>query len=135
MEHGTDALLGAIMPQLPGKLFEVLKLQQAASTEEVDKDLVQTCVFGMGVLAMKMPAAQFPLTDVFAAIEWVVVQDFKTERGLRAECVENAISSFGKCIYFHGGNLATDVVASGFLAKLPLTTDTEEAQPTHNLFF
>ena len=39
--------------------------------DEVDRDLVQTCVFGMGVLAAKMPADQFPMTEVLAVIDWI----------------------------------------------------------------
>jgi len=111
-----------------------MQLQQQAATDEVNKDLVQTCIFGMGVLATKMPSDEFPIGDVFRAIEWVYSQDFKTESGKRAECTENAISTFGKCIYYHGGNLSAEVISQGFLDRLPLTTDLEEAPATHTLF-
>ena len=86
----------------------------------------------MGVLAQKMPAGNFPLNDVLLVIEWILSSDFKTETGLVAECAENAVSSLGKCIYFHGGS---NEIVEKFLTKLPLTTDTEEAPPTHNLLF
>ena len=86
----------------------------------------------MGVLAQKMPAGNFPLNEVLLDIEWILSQDFKTEAGLVAECAENAISSLGKCIYFHGGS---NELIESFLGKLPLTTDAEEARPTHNLLF
>ena len=82
---------------------------------------------------MKMPVESFPLANVFSVIEWIYTQDFKTEKGERAECSENATSTFGKCIYFHGANLSADIAAQGFFDRLPLTTDTEEAQPTHNM--
>ena len=80
-----------------------------------------------------MPAETFPLANVFSVIEWIYAQDFKTESGLRAECSENATSTFGKLIYQHGANLSAEVVSKGFFDRLPLTTDTEEAQPTHKL--
>ena len=63
--------------------------------------------------------------------------DFKTERGLRAECCENATTCLANLVYFHGESIPTlaQVVEQGLLAKLPLTTDTEEAPITHkNLF-
>ena len=44
------------------------------------------------------------------------------------------MSTLGKCIYYHGGTIPENVVKDGFLAKLPITTDTEEAQVTHALF-
>jgi hypothetical protein len=88
----------------------------------------------MGVLASKMPTEEFPIGDVFRAIEWVYGHDFKTESGKRAECTENAISTFGKCIYYHGGNLSAEAITLGFLDRLPLTTDPEEAPVAHALF-
>lgn len=36
------------------------------------------------------------------AIEWVFNKNFKNEKGQRAECTDNAISTLGKCIYFYG---------------------------------
>jgi len=110
-----------------------MQAQQALPVDEVNRDLVQTCVFGMGLLCLKMPAETFPLANVFSTIEWIYAQDFKTESGKRAECCENATSTFGKCIYFHGANLSADIAARGFFDRLPLTTDTEEAQPTHKM--
>ena len=49
--------------------------------------------------------------------------------------MENATCAFGKIIYYHGANLSGDLVKQGFLDRLPLTTDTEEAPSTHKLFF
>ena len=91
----------------------------------------------MGVLAMKMPSANYPLNDVLAAVQWVYSMDFKTEKGQRAECCENATSTLAKLVYFHGDALPslTEIVEQGVCSKMPLTTDTEEAQATHNLFF
>ena len=87
----------------------------------------------MGLLAVKMPAETFPLANVLSMIEWIYAQDFKTKKGETAECSENATSSFGKCLYFHGASFSPEAAAQGFFNKLPLKTDTEEAQPTHNL--
>lgn len=87
----------------------------------------------MGLLAVKMPAETFPLANVLSMIEWIYAQDFKTKKGETAECSENATSSFGKCLYFHGASFSPEAAAQGFFNRLPLKTDTEEAQPTHNL--
>lgn len=55
LEHGSASLLAAILPQLPFKYFEVFaKQKQSAEKDEEARDLVQTCVFGMGVLATKV---------------------------------------------------------------------------------
>lgn len=103
----------------------------------MDRDLVQTCIFGMGVMAQKMPSASYPLNDVLLAIKWTYSMEFKTERGLRAECCENATSTLAKCVYYHGDVLPslTEIVSEGLCARMPLTTDTEEAQACHTLFF
>lgn len=138
LEHGSENLLKAVLPQLPAKLFEVLRLQQGLAKDEVSRDVVQTCIFGLGVLAMKVPTEVFPLAEVVQAVQWVYSMDFKTEKGLRAECCENATSSLAKCVYFHGQALQSQqlqqIVIQGVLAKMPLTTDTEEAQAAHALF-
>jgi len=83
----------------------------------------------MGVMAIKMPSASFPLNDVLTAVQWAYSMEFKTEKGLRAECCENATSTLAKCVYFHGDVLPSlaQIVEQGVCAKMPLTTDTEEA--------
>ena len=102
------------------------------------ENLIQTCIFGLGVLAQKypqmMPNATFNVSSVLQAIQWVYAKNLKNEKGKRAECEDNAIGALGKCIYFHSAGVPQNVIEPGFLAKLPLTTDTEEAQPVHALF-
>ena len=133
VEHGQPALVEQVITHLPEKFIQVMAIQKALpSHDEINQDLVQTCVYGMGVLAQKMPAGNFPQNDVLAVIEWILSSDFKTETGLVAKSAENAISSLGKCIYCHGGS---NELIESFLGRLPLTTDTEEAPPTHNLLF
>ena len=90
----------------------------------------------MGVLATKVPEADYPMNDVLQAVQWVYSMDFKTDKGLRAECCENATSTLAKIVYFisNSAALSADIVNQGMLAKLPLTTDTEEAQATHREF-
>ena len=83
-----------------------------------------------------MPPANYPLNEVLAAIQWIYSMEFKKERGLRAECCENATTALANCVYFQGENIPqlAQVVEQGLLAKLPLTTDTEEAPVTHAQF-
>ena len=49
---------------------------------------------------------------------------------------DNAIGAFGKVILIHGADeIFTElIVKEGYLDLLPLTTDSEEAQPVHLLF-
>lgn len=68
LEHGSANLLNTILTQLPEKFFQVMQIQQALPLDEVNRDLVQTCIFGMGLLCMKMPAETFPLANVFSSI-------------------------------------------------------------------
>jgi len=113
-----------------------MEMQKGLPADEISLDLVQTCIFGLGVLsARKIDNFQYPLSEAFALIDWIYAKDFKTEKGLRSESTENAISTFGKLVYFHGENLSADIVTQGFLNRLPLTTDSAEAPPTHSLFF
>ena len=71
------------------------------------------------------------------AINWVYQQGFKNDKGERADCEENAISALGKVIYFQSqaNTIPPTVITDGFLAKLPLVADSEEAQAVHLLFF
>jgi len=115
----------------------VLRLQQAITEkDEINRDLVQTSIFGLGVLSARVPTSSYPLTDVLQVIQWVYSLELKTERGQRAECCENATSTLAKLVYYHGAALPslTEVVEQGVAGKMPLTTDTEEAQATHSLF-
>ena len=62
-----------------------------------------------------------------STIKWIYDLNLTNEDGKQAECVDNAVSTLGKCIYYHGAGVPADVAKLGFLAKLPITTDTEEA--------
>lgn len=96
------------------------------------ENLIQTCIFGLGVLAERhnamLPDRQFEVERVLEAVQWVYSQNLKTEDGTeRAECEDNAVGALAKCVYFHGERVPSSVITPGLLDKLPLTTDTEEA--------
>ena len=67
------------------------------------------------------------METVLQQIQWVYQQDFKDEEGNQAPCVDNAISTLGKCVMYQGQSVSAEVATQGFFAKLPVTTDTEEA--------
>lgn len=134
IENGTPELLNAVLAQATPKFIEALRRRGAEN-----QSLCQTAVFGLGVIAEKTPAGAFAqLGDVLDVINWIFSQELKDEDGNRAPCVDNAVGALGKCIYFHGaGNealITPAVIGEGFLARLPLLTDVEEAQPVHSQF-
>lgn len=61
---------------------------------------MQTCIYGIGLLAVKMAPGSFPTEKVLSIIDWIHSQDFKTESGKVAECTENSHSTLGKIVYF-----------------------------------
>lgn len=89
----------------------------------------QTCIFGLGVLAARLPRGQFPLVDkTLIAIDAVI----KQHPSGTSNVADNAYSTLGKLVYFQVENVD---IANKFLAALPLKTDNEEAQAVHYLFF
>lgn len=54
----------------------------------------------MGLMATRMAPGTFPTDKVLAVIEWIHMQDFRTESGKVAECTENSYSTTGKIIYY-----------------------------------
>ena len=131
LEYGTDSLFNMVKQQALPKLTEILEKRGSDN-----QDLVQNCIYGMGILAQRIPAAEFAgsTESVLKSVQWVIEQDFKTDEedgAKQHECVDNAISTLGKVIYFHG-NIPAQVV-NVFLSKLPISTDTEEAQAAHLL--
>lgn len=59
------------------------------------------------------------------------------EKGEIHTCVDNAVSTLGKCIYQHGES-NSDLVGADFikvfLQRIPLVVDCDEAQAAHLLF-
>lgn len=56
VENGTENLVNPILQQLSGKFIEVMaRLTGSIGEGELNTDLLQTVVFGMGCLAQKMP--------------------------------------------------------------------------------
>ena len=44
-----------------------------------------------------------------------------------APCAENATSAMAKCAIYHGDRVQDSDIQADYLARLPLSTDTEEA--------
>ena len=99
-------------------------------------DFLQTCIFGLGVIATRQTDNFALLPSVLQAIEWMLQREFKNEKGEVNTCKDNGISTLGKCVYYHHSNpLITPQIVETFLSKLPLKIDSTEAKATHLRFF
>lgn len=115
MEFGSDELFQATSAQAGDKLLEFIDVKLS------NQAMSQTCIFGLGVLAARLPRGQFSLVDkTLIAIDAVV----KQHPTGTSNVADNAMSALGKLVYFQVENAD---VANKFLASLPLKTDNEEA--------
>lgn len=99
LEFGTEELFNFIVGQATPKMLEVIR-----SLGQANPDLTQTCIFGLGVVAQRTPAGQFgALADVLSTSQMIMNNPkvFTDENEEIHTCVDNAISTYGKLIYFH----------------------------------
>lgn len=105
---------------------------------QANPDLTQTCIFGLGVIAQRTPAGQFgALAEVLSTAQMIMNNPkvFMDENEEVHTCVDNAISTYGKLIYFHNQTgLITEQTVADFMQRLPLITDCDEAQVVHLQF-
>ena len=114
-------------------MLEVIK-----SLGQTNHDLAQTCIFGLGVIAQRTPAGQFSaLSDVLQTAQMIINNQkvFTDEDEQVHTCVDNAVSTYGKLIYYHHQTgLISEQMALDFMQRLPLITDCDEAQAVHLQF-
>lgn len=67
------------------------------------------------------------------SVEFVLSRTFEGQEP-PFNCYDNAVSTLGKLIYFQGQQATLGSAVPLFLSKLPLTTDSTEAQAVHLLF-
>jgi hypothetical protein len=67
IEYGDQELFALVNTQAMGKFLEVLQKRGAENT-----DLVQNCVYGMGLVASRVPTDQFSgqLESVLNSVKW-----------------------------------------------------------------
>lgn len=114
-------------------MLEVIK-----TLGQSNHDLTQTCIFGLGVIAQRTPAGQFgALAETLQTTQMIInnAKDFTDEDEEVHTCVDNAVSTYGKLIYYHHQTgLLTEQSALDFMQRLPLITDCDEAQAVHLQF-
>ena len=95
LEFGSEDLFNMMKDSAGHKLLEAL------DKKSEDLQLVQSCIFGLGVLAKRYPAPWDLLPQTLEAITGIYAKNPVNDEGKRHECMDNAISSFAKCVYFH----------------------------------
>ena len=58
MEHGNTALFGQIHPQAGSKFVELITYA-TKDNSDLKYDILQSCIFGLGVIAQRTPAGEF----------------------------------------------------------------------------
>lgn len=139
MEHGGPAIYGQIQGQAGEKFLQIIGMEKSKSPP--DFDLVQSCVFGLGLLAQKQPVGQFKeLQGTLAVIEQMLqftgldsLDDDQKDSFKFMK--DNAISSLTKIVIFQqDGSHVNDTHTQTLLKLLPITHDVEEAADLHSLF-
>jgi hypothetical protein len=130
LEFGTQDLFNFVVGQATPKMLEVIK-----SLGQANPDLTQTCIFGLGVIAQRTPANQFnALAEVLQTAQMIMNNPkvFTDENEEVHTCVDNAVSTYGKLIYYHHqSGLIQESTVIDFMQRLPLITDCDEAQVVH----
>jgi hypothetical protein len=117
-----------MITELNNKFYEIFM-----NTESTD--VKQTLSYGFGVFAMNIPKANYNvmLSNIYNALNSMISEkDAFSEDKIVA--TESALGALGKLIYFQrDNNIINDNVVNGFLSKMPLENEEEEAQKSHNL--
>lgn len=133
-----------IVPHAGPVLLQVIK-RAAADQEDMNYDLLYSSVFGLGLLARRLPNGQFAqladtlevlkrtTQDMVAGKEADLDEDEKEKRNMLKD---NSVSCLGKIVLFQ--NDSTPVMAAltnQFFTTLPITNDLDEAQDIHTTVF
>lgn len=115
-------------------------VQLKQDTPDFSFDLGQSAIFGLGIIAQRTPNGQFAhLGDTIQVINSIVnkLKTLPADHESGRMLGDNVISTLNKIVSFQfdGGNLVTPDMVNLLLDSIPLTTDFEEAQPVHELFF
>ena len=108
MEHGNDALFQKIVPHAGPVLHKVIQ-KAAADQDDMNFDLLYSSIFGLGVVARRIPNGQFAelqqtlevlkrtTADMVAGKESELDEDEKDKRYMLRD---NSISCLGKIVMF-----------------------------------
>jgi hypothetical protein len=136
LEHGTQALFNQISAQAGSKFMEIVKMN-LTSEGEMKNDLLQSAIFGLGLIAQKQPRGQFGfLAELVAILQNVIKQEVaadlaEDEKESLLYLKDNSVSALTKLVLFQydGGNVISDDLVNALLTQVhPLKTDLDEAQ-------
>jgi hypothetical protein len=135
MEHGTPALFQQIQGQAGSKFMELIHYG-SKDQGDIKYDLLQSAIFGLGIIAQRQDNGQFSqLGDFMKILGHTISSDVadgmdEDEKESKLMLADNSISALVKIIMFQydGGNIVKDELCSTILThKLPLTHDFDEA--------
>ena len=99
-----------------------------------DMDVVQSAVYGLGVIASRYKKADFKhiKTEILNIISAIITHPEANSED-RIIATENAIGTLGTLAIFQGeaGDKISQEILMRFLQYLPLKHDSEQAQKTH----
>ena len=142
LEHGSQALFDTVQGQAGGKFVELVHFGSKDKTD-IKYDLIQSCVFGLGVIAQRSANGQFTqLKETMIILGETCKRDIpaemdEEEQDSKLNLADNSISALLKIVIFQndGGAVVTPEMLPTVLGQLPLTTDFEEAQAVNELIF
>lgn len=115
----------------------IMKNFLAMANNQSNTDILQSSVYGFGVIAKRMNQSSF---SEFKNEALGILSNIITAKDAFSEdnavCTDNAIGALGKIAIYQGqanDNTSTQVL-NKFLELLPLKNDSEEAQAVHRLF-
>lgn len=141
LEHGTMEFFHQVQGQGAAKFLELS--HHTAKAAEVNYDLLQSCIFALGVVAQRSPNGQFAqLSDTLAILSQTCVTEVpdkitEDDKESYQNMVDNSISTLFKIVLYQndGGALVTaDLITKLLTVLLPLKNDVEEAVAVHTVF-
>ena len=104
MEHGSDALFNQIQQQAGPKFVELIHTG-SSDKENLSYDLIQSCIFGLGIIAQRVPQGQFAqLSQVVTILGETCKQDTAglndEEKESKLMMADNSISTLSKIVLF-----------------------------------
>ena len=115
---------------------EIIKYFINFCHEALNLDIVQSAVFGIGVIAKRMDQHSFSqykneCLQIIASI--ITAPDAYSEE--KAVCTDNAVGALGKIALYQSqtNDKVSEEVLLKFLQLLPLKNDSEEAQAVHKM--
>ena len=104
MEHGNEQLFQQIYGQASTKFIELVHYA-ASDKEDLKYDLLQSCIFGLGIIAQRLPLGKFShLQETLQILNLTCRQEKKDidedERYSLDMLKDNSISTLAKLVFF-----------------------------------